>query len=682
MGIFDALTSAVAGLQAQSYALQNISGNIANSETTGYKEIDTTFADLVSEASADEQTADGVTASSVATNTVQGTIESTSVSTDMAINGDGFFVVAMPTGTADNTPVFSGVNDYTRAGDFELNSDGYLVNGSGYYLMGVPIDSSTGNPIGDTPEVLQFNDEFVPAQATTAITYAANLPSSPSSGTLDTADYEANPLAGAPTAAEITGTGATLEPDAAAVGTSSGVGLTSTTTLASLGLTTGDTFTIDDGTTTTTYTITSANTITADDGTNTTTYTGSGSQDTVNDLMTAIDGGATGSNATVTASLNSSGDLVLTGANDNVSITAGGTGASDLGFGSGNNSFDPTNLLTQGAVSQGQTLTITVGNGTAQTITFGTGSGEVSTLAGLQTAIQNLTGVTGTVDTSNGDITLTAQSPTDSITIGGTATAEEFGIQNATALPANGTVIANDSSTFNDQSIDGGSITAYDSEGNPVNVQFRWAETSTGSWQLFYETNSSATGTEAEWQNAGTTFTFNSSGELSPPISSVTIQNMTVNGDNLGNVALNFGSNGLTQFADSSSSSEAQVNTLQQNGYAAGTLQSIAVNDENEITGTFSNGQTIPLAQITLATFSGADSLEAINGDAYAATTDSGAPIYSGGGTVEGSSLESSNVDIATQFSDLIVAQQAYSANARVMTTADQMIQSLLQVIQ
>jgi flagellar hook protein FlgE len=658
MGIFDALTTAVAGLQAQAFSLQNISGNIANSETTGYKETDTNFSDLVSAAALGEQSADGVTASSVSTNTVQGTIQSASVSTDMAINGNGFFVVAMPTGSADDTPVFSGVDDYTRAGDFQLNSDGYLVNGSGYYLMGIPVNSATGNPVGNTPQVLQFNNEFVPAQATTAITYQANLPSAPTSGVLDTADFEANPLAGAPVSAEITGTGATLKPDAAASGTSTGIDVTSSTTLASLGITSGETVTISDGT-------------------NTTTYTSTGT-DTVGDLVSAINGGS----AAVTASINSNGDLVLTGNNDTASITVGGTAASDVGFGAGENSFEPTNLLTQGAVSQGQTLTVTVGTGAAQTITFGTGAGQVSTLAELQTAVQGLSGVTGTVNTSNGDVTLTAQSPTDSITVGGTATAEEFGIQNTTALPASGTVVANDSTTFTDQSIDGGSLTAYDSEGNPVNVQFRWAETSSGSWQLFYESNSQATGTQAEWQNVGTTFTFNANGELTPPISSVTLQNLTVNGDNLGNVQLNFGTNGLTQFASSSSSSEAQVNTLQQNGYAAGTLQSVAVNNSNEVTGTFSNGQTIALAQITLATFAGADSLQALNGGAYAATTSSGAPIYSGGGTIEGSSLESSNVDIATQFSDLIVAQQAYGANAKVMTTADQMIQSLLQVIQ
>jgi flagellar hook protein FlgE len=401
--------------------------------------------------------------------------------------------------------------------------------------------------------------------------------------------------------------------------------------------------------------------------------------------MTAINPPHGAGAAAVTASFNAAGDLVLspTSPTDFTStITVSGNAASNIGFGAGENSFSPTNLLTQSAVSQGQTLTVQVGTGVAQTITFGTGVNQVATLAGLQTAIQGLSvfGVNGSVNTANGDITLTATNPTLSLAVGGTASASKFGIQTLTALPSNGTVVANDESTFTDQSTDGGSVTAYDADGNAVNVQFRWAETANNTWQLFYESNSSATGTQAQWQNVGTTFSFNSSGELQPPISSVTLQNLTVNGDSLGNVQLNFGTNGLTQFANTSGT--AQVSELQQNGFAAGQLQSVAVNSQNEITGTFSNGQTIAMAQISLATFNGENQLQAINGGAYAATTGSGPALLGATGKVEGSSLESSNVDISTQFSNLIVAQQAYSANARVMTTADQMIQSLLQVIQ
>jgi flagellar hook protein FlgE len=153
---------------------------------------------------------------------------------------------------------------------------------------------------------------------------------------------------------------------------------------------------------------------------------------------------------------------------------------------------------------------------------------------------------------------------------------------------------------------------------------------------------------------------------------------LAVNGDTVGNVTLNYGSN-LTQFASTTGS--VQVNSLTQNGFGAGSLQSLSV-AQGQIVGSFSNGQTVALADVTVATFNGQDSLQSLNGEAFAATPESGNPNFSGTGSVVGSSLEASNVDIATQFSQLIVAQQAYSANARVMTTADQMIQSLLTVIQ
>jgi flagellar hook protein FlgE len=153
-----------------------------------------------------------------------------------------------------------------------------------------------------------------------------------------------------------------------------------------------------------------------------------------------------------------------------------------------------------------------------------------------------------------------------------------------------------------------------------------------------------------------------------------------VNGDTVGNVTFNYGASGLTQFA--ATSGNAQVNSITQNGFTAGSLQSLSVDTQGQVVGAFSNGQTVPLAEITLAQFNGTDSLQPLDGEAYAATPESGNPSYTATGSIVGSSLEASNVDIATQFSQLIVAQQAYSANARVMTTANQMIQSLLTVIQ
>src|SRR5207253_8695457 len=105
----------------------------------------------------------------------------------MAINGDGFFSVQRASGITDNVPVFSGATNYTRRGDFQVNSNGNLVNGAGYYLMGVAVDPKTGNPLGNVPQVLQFQNSFVPAQATSSIQYGLNLPATPVTAASSTA---------------------------------------------------------------------------------------------------------------------------------------------------------------------------------------------------------------------------------------------------------------------------------------------------------------------------------------------------------------------------------------------------------------------------------------------------------------------------------------------------------------
>ena len=203
MGIFGALTTSVAGLRANSYALENISGNIANSGTTAFKRIDTSFLDLIPQTGNTQQLAGSVTSESRSTNTIQGSVQSAAVSTYMAINGDGFFAVQKPGAFTDNNPVFTGVNNYTRRGDFSLDKNGYLVNGAGYYLEGVPIDATTGNPSGGAPQVLKFQNDFLPSQATTKVTYRANLASYPLTTKHDTSvagsellqpvDFSSNP---------------------------------------------------------------------------------------------------------------------------------------------------------------------------------------------------------------------------------------------------------------------------------------------------------------------------------------------------------------------------------------------------------------------------------------------------------------------------------------------------------
>ncbi|HEV7260984.1 MAG TPA: flagellar hook-basal body complex protein [Bosea sp. (in: a-proteobacteria)] len=185
MGVFSALTTAVSGMQAQSYALENISGNIANSRTAGFKRVDTTFSDLVPDSALNRQIAGSVAAFSQATNSIQGDLSATRIETNAAINGDGFFVVDQRLNGVGSNMQFANSNLYTRRGDFDFDANGYLVNGAGYYLKGLKIDTVTGSLIGTQPEVLRITKEQFPAKATTSIEYRANIPAFPGTNNAD-----------------------------------------------------------------------------------------------------------------------------------------------------------------------------------------------------------------------------------------------------------------------------------------------------------------------------------------------------------------------------------------------------------------------------------------------------------------------------------------------------------------
>jgi flagellar hook protein FlgE len=615
MGIFDALNTAVGGLQSQSFALQNISGNIANASTTGYKGINTTFEDLIPNSTTpNKQAAGGVTAFSQQTITTQGTVSTTTIGTNMAINGDGFFSVQKPTSITDNVPVFAGVTDYTRRGDFQVNANGNLVNGAGYYLMGVDVDPKTGNPTGNVPHVLQFQNNFIPAQATTSITYAANLPTQPktpasstsaagtltAAGGLNPSDFASNPL--------IAGTPAPPFTNATATGT-----------------------VVNNDNTTPTQ-ITAATQLVGTAGSSS------------NDLSTVITNGS-----------------VLT--------------------------INSTNTIT---FSTAQT-TVT---GSPPAITIGIGAGSTLTVQSVLSAIDSITGTSTPSKVSGGEL-LVSTGTTSNLTIAGTNNVlAALGLVAGTTnrggggTAGTGQVIANDLTTFTNESISGGAVTAYNSAGTPVNLQLRWAKTDSASlgsghqdtWNLFYQTSTSATGTTPAWLNVGTSFTFNSSGALSSPSgSSISIPGVSVDGQSLGTLSVNIATGSLTQFA--SSSGAATINGITQNGFAAGQLQSVAVNNSGIVVGTFSNGQNIDLASVTLSHFNGTNYLKALDGGAYEATDLSGPAIIGASGTISGSSLEGSNTDIADEFTKLIVTQQAYSANTKVITTANTMVQDLLNVL-
>ncbi|TYO62303.1 flagellar hook-basal body complex protein [Bradyrhizobium hipponense] len=752
MGIFDAMNTSVGGLQAQSYALQNISGNIANSSTTGYKGIGTSFVDLIPDSSVpSKQVAGGVTANAKATITTQGTISGSTVATNMAITGDGFFSIQKATGIVDNSPVFSGVTYYTRRGDFQLNANGNLVNGAGYYLMGVTVDPKTGNPQGNVATVLKFQNNFIPAQATTSIQYAANLPTQPNTvasttaasgsllaaGGLNPSDFTANPLpVGTPPApytnatvsgaaatgnirsaySSTTGTGTVaLQNNSSAVASTStsldnsvGTHLASSILTALSGQTltiNGNTITFNGGTTVSTV------------GSNTTIGLGAGTTATVASILSAIQ---TAGGAGVTASLAASGNIqISTGTGTDVAVNSG-TAATALGISSITRGG---NVLSSPAITGATVLSGSATAGGAEVLSSGfsagppadtiTVNGQTLTFMASGASGPNQIDITDNITTLLGKIDALSGASGSSISSGGVITLNTGTVSNLQVSSSNsaafaalgftstitknrdgggtagtGGVIGNDIATFTKESISGGAVTAYNAAGTPVNLQLRWAKTDsaslgaghTDSWNLFYQTDPNATGTTVGWVNTGQAFTFASDGSLtSPSGSGITINNVSVSGQSLGSVAFNISSGGLTQYA--STSGAVTINTITQNGYAAGQLRSVAVNNNGLVVGTFSNGQNLDLAQVSLSHFNGTNYLKALDGGAYAATEQSGNAIDGASGTISGSSLEGSNTDIADEFTKLIVTQQAYSANTKVITTANSMVQDLLNVL-
>jgi flagellar hook protein FlgE len=600
MGIFGALTTAVGGLRANSYALENISGNIANAQTTAFKRIDTSFLDLIPSTGLTNQLAGSVSTHSRSTNTVQGDVQAASVATYMAINGAGFFSVQKPGTFTDGQPVFDGVDRYTRRGDFQLDRSGYLVNGAGYFLQGVPVDPTTGNLSGSSPQVLKFQNDFLPAQATTKIEYRANLAGYPLTSAHDKAILGSELVAPASFSAGynplVLGTPAAPYVSAATSGTAQ-----------------------------------------------------------VNkDAPAAQNTGAT----------------LLSGATPSDSLTAN--------------------------FAVGDTVTV---NGTVVTfVAAGAVGDQLNVDDSITTLLAKIDSITGTAtpsSISSGAITLHSGTASDlSVTSSNSSAFAALGFTGtATALRTGGgtvgtgQVIGNDTTTFLEQTIAGGAVTTYDVSGAPVNLQFRWGKidsTSLGAghtdtWNLFYQVNPNATGTQVSWQNVNTNFTFSASGQMIPAIPSITLNNAMVGGLSIGSPVVVFGNGGVTQFADANGN--VQVNQIQQDGFPAGQLQSVGVSTNGRIVGNYSNGRNLDLAEITLANFNGTNFLKRADGGAFEATDGSGQALFGKGGSIVGSSLEGSNTDIADEFTKLIVTQQAYSANTKVITTSNTMVQDLLNVL-
>lgn len=240
------------------------------------------------------------------------------------------------------------------------------------------------------------------------------------------------------------------------------------------------------------------------------------------------------------------------------------------------------------------------------------------------------------------------------------------------------------------------SMTVYDSLGTPSSIQINWQKTGDNTWSASFgqpKLASDTTKTSANPITDTVAITFNSNGSLastvpSPPTISVTgWTDGATDSAGAKAITLNLGTagqtDGLTQYASGQTTPAVDLTGITSDGLAYGKLSSIAVGKGGVVDATYSNGQTIAIYKIAVATFSDPNGLIAHSDGMYTSTAASGNATLqtsgsNGAGTVYGSELESSTTDTSGQFSNMISAQQAYSAASQVITTVDKMFDTLI----
>lgn len=235
------------------------------------------------------------------------------------------------------------------------------------------------------------------------------------------------------------------------------------------------------------------------------------------------------------------------------------------------------------------------------------------------------------------------------------------------------------------------SMTVYDSLGAANTMQITWTKTGSNAWSAsFANPTSTSDTTTATGAASGTiAITFNSDGSLastSPDPATVSITGWT-DGAADSTITMDLGTvgatDGLTQYASGETTPAVNVTSIDSDGLSYGKLSSVSIGKNGVVDATYSNGETIAIYKIAVATFADPNGLSAASDGLYSATVTSGnaslqASGENGAGTIYGSELESSTTDTSSQFSSMISAQQAYSAASQVISTVNKMYDTLI----
>ena len=685
------LFAGVSGLRNHQTFMDVIANNIANVNTVGFKRGRITFKESLSLLLKGAQSATaelggknplqiglGMTVGSIDQIFSQGNLEATGQVTDLAIQGDGFFVVK------DGARAF-----YTRAGNFQLDAKGRLVSPStGFILQGKTANNrgkiAEGTPVGDI--TLPFGQK-TPAQATSSVGFAGNLDAGGvSKGTVMTSDNLY--------AIETDGSSDVNNLYANGVADAVITGMTNNSTQV----------TVDDGTTTKTYTYVEGN-------------SASGEFNTLANLISNINTDFSGSvTATMVATTGeiefenvSGSSLTLTVTSTNLNLDQALSAADATLADAAKSTTDEfshvakdTDLLIDLRNDTGTSLALAATDvirangsigGTAITegIVNVTSSMTYLDLAESLEAIYRIKGTDGVVVSStdgslviNGDgglinelsdIKITAE------TSGGSARTEFNTIYNDSA----GNWFESQSATDYSQSA---SITVFDSKGESHVVSVKYIKDPVEANKWRWEASIEGLSDDRLSGNTGE-ITFDSEGNLKTYTydgGAASFRFLPDNGANVVEIEFDAGTfgeiNGLSQF-DGSPNAIANV----QDGYTVGELSHITIDSTGVISGVYTNGVAQDLARVVLATFNNPTGLVRVGDNLYDVSGNSGQAVVGDAGstiqsTITSGALELSNVDLVEEFTKMIIAQRGFQANARVTTVSDKLLEEVVRLKQ
>ncbi|MBV1883737.1 MAG: flagellar hook-basal body complex protein [Pseudomonadales bacterium] len=683
-----AFNTAVSGLRAAGDDLSVIGNNIANASTTGFKQSRANFADVYAASSlgsGGNQVGSGVLMADVSQQFSQGNISFTNNGLDLAINGNGFFRL-------EN----NGATEYTRAGVFGLDADGFIVSSNNSSLLGF---QATDGVISDTPTTLQISTENLPPQQTTAVETQFNLDAGETApavrGTLyDTGgaiigDVQAGGTNGyraeiaTITLPDTTTRTVTTVADASANATASlfaaesGIATNPSTTATISAV-------ADNG-----GLVVSLNGVTLADATNF-----GGVPITAQDIAVAINNLTNSTLPGITAVVNGAGTEVAITANtgDDLTVVVG-------------NSGDPADGVTvSGFTSR---IIELQGDGLGDQDTNGNGVIDV----GGEAATNNA-GLTATI---GGTIAFTFDEDITMDTTPVVGADDGSGLFETTIIPVpfvNNQFDATDQDTYNHAT----SVNVFDSQGNShVMTMYFVKESDLRTWTMHVQIDGQDVGDpntaltpplNTLAQPASFELIYNDDGSLNTTSSDeveITYWNpLNSDGEDNGSrgpltaaeraaavllgtdiVELDYSNftvdlDEATQFGASFG-----VNDMSQDGFTVGRLADVDITSDGQIFTRFTNGQSQVLGQVALANFNNVQGLQPLGDSAWSETFLSGeallgTPGSAALGVLQSGALEESNVDLSQELVGLIIAQRNFQANAKTIETADAVTQAII----